>query len=339
MRDIRLYIILTLAVCSSCTHRFDGVQDNTPVGNMECLWQTLDQKYCFFEEKEVDWQTVYNQYLPSVKQLSSKDYLGLFDTLASMVNILNDGHVNLYSDFDMSRCQQWYEGYPDNWDWDVVKERYLKDYRIAGGAYYNTLANGKVGYIYVPDFEHVISANNMAYILRSFIDCKGLIVDVRNNGGGDMSYAYQLAATFFKDDKTVGYWQHKNGTGHEDFSSLEAQTLRKSDMPSSWLRPVIVLCNRHTYSAANFFVSIMRKADTKVILMGGKSGGGGGMPLSYELPNGWIIRFSSVRMYDVNKQSIEPGIDPDIEVTDNPQTAVDEIIEKAVLTIQQIPQQ
>ena len=51
---------------------------------------------------------------------------------------------------------------------------------------------------------------------------------------------------------------------------------------------------------------MMRYADNCAII-GGKSGGGGGMPLSYEMPCGWTVRFSSVRMYDRDKNDIEDG--------------------------------
>ncbi|MCQ2348474.1 MAG: S41 family peptidase [Paludibacteraceae bacterium] len=329
MRKSLTYSLLLLLLITACTHRFEGVEDNTPVGNMECLWQTLDQKYCFFDEKEVSWQSVHDAYLPSVQCIPTDDYLTLFDTLASMVNTLNDGHVNLYSSFDVSSCSTWYEGYATNFNWSAIKSYYIPSYRVAGGAYYAILPNDSIGYMYVPDFETPVSSNNMAYILRSFLPCRGLIVDVRNNGGGDLSYAYQLAATFFSDDQVIGYWQHKNGVGHDDFSSLEEQHLHKKDMPSSWFRPVVVLCNRHTYSAANFFVSMMRYSDYSAII-GGVSGGGGGMPLSYELPNGWLLRFSSVRMFDRDKQSIEGGITPNYLVDDDPQTPQDEIIEAAI---------
>jgi len=325
-----IYIVLTALFCLGCTHQFDGIEDNTPAGNMECLWRTLDEKYCFFDEKGVNWQAVHDQYLPAVQALDEKDYLALFDTLESMINILEDGHVNLYSSFDVSSCKTWYEGYQTNFNWDVIRTYYLTHYRTAGGAYYGIVSPDSIGYIYVSSFENAVSPSNMAYILRSFMNCRGLIVDVRNNGGGNLSYAYQLAATFFSESQTVGYWQHKNGTAHDAFSQLDQQQLNKEDMPSSWLRPVAVLCNRHTYSAANFFVSIMRYAHRSAIV-GDVSGGGGGMPLSYELPNGWLVRFSSIRMVDRDQQSIENGIRPQLKVDDDEQTAdKDEIIEAGI---------
>ena len=78
-------------------------------------------------------------------------------------------------------------------------------------------------------------------------------------------------------------------------------------------------------------VSIMRYAPNCLIL-GGKSGGGGGMPLSYELPNGWIVRFSSVRMYDRDKISIEGGVEPD-KVVNMTSLTTDDIIDEAVRII------
>ena len=90
----------------------------------------------------------------------------------------------------------------------------------------------------------------------------------------------------------------------------------------------MVLCNRHSYSAANFFVSIMRYADNCLVL-GGKSGGGGGMPMSYELPNGWMVRFSSVKMYDREMQSIEGGIRPHLLVNQHSEDK-DDLIEEAI---------
>lgn len=312
----------------SCTHPLGDVVENTPVGNYNLLWKTIDEKYCFVEEKHVDWDEVYWRYLPSVRQLKTDDALALFDTLSSVLDILEDGHVNLYSNFDVSRCSKWYEGYPTNFNWSLIQSQYVPTYRTAGGMYYNTIADGQVGYIYYNSFQNAVSSANMACIFSAFRDCKGLILDVRNNGGGSLEYAYNIASAFFSEDHIVGYWQHKSGVGHEDFSLLKEMTIEKDAMPVKWLRPVVVLCNRHTYSAANFFVSVMRYAPNSTII-GGKSGGGGGMPLSYELPNGWLVRFSSVRMLDSTKVSIEPGIDPDILLSTT-SSDKDEIIEAAI---------
>jgi C-terminal processing protease CtpA/Prc len=89
------------------------------------------------------------------------------------------------------------------------------------------------------------------------------------------------------------------------------------------------------YSATNDFVCRMKESPMGIIV-GDKTGGGGGLPLSSELPNGWLIRFSSSPMYDSQMQSTEFGIDPDYPValsaTDQA-NGIDTIIEKAITLI------
>lgn len=311
----RWYCIFLSFCLVSCMSRVEDSYSDTPEGNFQALWEIIDTKYCFLEEKQVDWDGIYRQYHAKVQELAPCDEYGLFDLLASMLDSLRDGHVNLYSPFDVSRNTDWQEGYPANFDAGLLySEQYLSsDYRMAGGFAYNRIAGGKVGLIRYASFSDGFSSLNMAYILNCFKDCKGLILDLRSNGGGDLEYARKLAAVFFSETRTVGYWQHKTGSGHDDYSPLRPITVDTADISLHWLRPVAVLSNRSAYSATNFFLSAIRCADNARIF-GGRSGGGGGMPMSYELPNGWIVRFSSVRMYDAQKQSIENGVLPDEEV-------------------------
>ena len=51
-----------------------------------------------------------------------------------------------------------------------------------------------------------------------------------------------------------------------------------------------------------------------VTLIGGKTGGGGGLPTATELSNGWILRVSGSKTFDRNGLNIENGIEPDINI-------------------------
>ena len=103
---------------------------------------------------------------------------------------------------------------------------------------------------------------------------------------------------------------HKTGPGHNEFSEPYPIVYEPcSDLRIKWERPVVVLTNRSCFSAANNFVSVMKEIPG-VVIMGAKTGGGGGMPFSSELPNGWGIRFSACPILDARKQVIETGIDP-----------------------------
>ena len=331
LRYIAIGLISLVSGLCGCTHRFVDVE-NTPVGNFEALWQIIDEKYCFFDEKKVDWDSVYSVYYPRFEKMQvvdNEDNYTYFDLMEAVVNELEDGHVNLYSVFDVSHCTSWYEGYPVNFDSELLMDKYLNTYRQAGGLVYNRIHNDSIGYIYYGSFSDNFSFANAVSVFNYFKDCRGIVLDVRNNGGGSLENAYKLASLFYPQDTVVGYWQHKSGSGHSDFSSLEPMKLEESK--GYWQRPVIVLCNRNSYSATNFFVSIMRYLP-HCLVIGGKSGGGGGMPMSYELPNGWLVRFSSVRMFDRDKVSIEAGVNPQV-VVNQQSIDKDDLIEAAVYVI------
>ena len=163
-----------------------------------------------------------------------------------------------------------------------------------------------------------------------FLLCRGLIIDIRSNGGGELTNAERLASRFVDEKTLVGYMQHKTGTGHNDFSELKAQYLEPSSR-LRWRKPVCVLVNRGVFSAANEFASMMH-ALPNVTLVGYRTGGGSGMPMSNSLPNGWMVRYSACPMYDSQKRQTEFGIEPDISLhLDDADTrrGVDTIIETA----------
>ena len=329
MRVCRYMILWLLCVSAltACHSRDEIAFSMDPVENVEALWQIIDTKYCYVEDKNVDWNAVHDTYVAKAALLKKDDQIALFDLCAAMLDTLKDGHVNLYSPFDQSYCTSWYNSYPANYDAQLQK-LYLHDYRIAGGLYYCTIDNDSIGYIYYPSFSNSFSSANLYWIFTAFQNCLGLIIDVRNNGGGDLDNAYKLASPFFTDNRIVGYWQHKTGPGHRDFSEMEELRSDTALIRSKWMRPTVVLCNRRSYSAANSFVNIMRYADNAAVI-GSVSGGGGGMPMSYELPCGWTVRFSSVRMYDAEKKDIEQGVRPHL-IVNMKSTDKDDIIEKAI---------
>lgn len=330
-RIISIGLLLCLALFSGCEK---GSEYNpSPRDNFEALWRIIDENYCFFDYKEIDWDEVYDRYTVQVKD--TMDQYELFDLLADMLTELKDGHTNLYSSFDMSRYWDWYEAYPRNFDSEVQQNYLGTDYRIAGGMKYTILPNDSIGYIYYESFSSGIGDGNLNQIFLYFRNCKGLILDVRENGGGSLDYSDRIASRFLEEKSLVGYMQHKTGKGHNAFSEPYPLYLSPSEY-IRWLRPVVVLTNRHCYSAANDFVQKMRMMPY-VIVAGDKTGGGSGFPFMSELPNGWTIRFSSSPMLDVDKRHTEFGIDPDVKVhltSEDVERGKDTLIETAVRLIQ-----
>jgi C-terminal processing protease CtpA/Prc len=100
-------------------------------------------------------------------------------------------------------------------------------------------------------------------------------------------------------------------------------------------KKTMLLTNREVYSTANLFTCALKHAKN-VTQIGGITGGGGAMPMTHYLPNGWLVVFPANMLFDVNKQHIENGIEPDIEVTCTKEefdAGVDAIIERALVEL------
>ena len=311
MKKALLYMIVCLATFVSCIDTDE--RPDTPVGNFESLWRIIDEHYCFFDYKQqeygLDWNAVYDKY--KVRVNNNMTTVQLFEVLCDMLAELRDGHVNLSSSMDYGRYWTWQEAYPKNYS-DTLDRHYMgTDYLIANGLHYRVL-DDNIGYIRCASFETPIGEGNLDEMLSYLLFCRGLIIDIRNNGGGNLTVAERLAGRFVHQKTLVGYMQHKTGKGHQDFSGLEEIYLEPSSNVR-WNKKVCVLVNRSVFSAANEF-AVMMHCLPNVTLIGDHTGGGSGLPMSNSLPNGWSVRFSACPMYDNHQQQTEFGIEPDIAV-------------------------
>lgn len=325
-----LYTVLTgLLVFSSCIR--EDISGNTPEDNFEALWKIIDEQYCFLDYKNqeygLDWNEVHERYARRITP--DMTWENLFEVLSDMVNELHDGHVNLSSSLATSQYREWFDSYLRNFS-DSIQSIYLgKDYTNSSGLTYSILENN-IGYIYCSSFSNGIGDGNLDQTLNKLAICDGLIIDVRNNGGGNLTTAQKLAARFTNEKVLVGYMCHKTGPGHNDFSDPKPVYVEPSN-GIRWQKKVVVLTNRRSYSATNDFVNSMNQFPN-VTIVGDKTGGGSGLPFSSEIPNGWSIRFSASPMFDPNMNQLEFGIDPDVKVdmkSEDMQRGKDTIIETA----------
>ncbi len=285
---------------------------NSPMGNYDALWSIIDERYCFFEQARqqhgLDWDDVYHKYKPQVQAAESN--AELFDIYDNMLRELKDGHVNLTSDYGTTYYWDWSLNHPLNFS-DSLQRNYLgNDFRLTNGIKYTTLPSN-IGYIYVGSFEGSISSDNVSLMLLRLAESKGIIIDIRNNGGGMLTSAEELAAHFVSGKTHCGYIQHKTGKGHNDFSSPEKLYIEPNGV--IWKKPVVVLTNRAVYSSANHFVMLVKPLP-QVVVIGDKTGGGSGLPLNSTLPNGWTVRFSACPILDIEGKHTEFGIAPHEEV-------------------------
>lgn len=355
MRRLDLEIFATLVCCVlcamccvSCLDEDSGFVNNDYMTNFEACWKAMDEHYCFFDEKGVDWNEVYDVYRPYFKD-SVKSMQQCFNLLGSMISVVRDGHVNLYTPFNTARYWKWYEDFPHNYNDDLVLEYYLGKTRWMAGGFEFQMLKDTVAYVRYSSFSDSPSMANLDYMLMSLSNAKGLILDIRDNGGGSLSNVPVIAQRFLTEKVLYGYVQHKTGKGHRDFSDLVEMYIDPIKDHVLWdttVQPVAVLTNRHTYSAANNFTQAMKaiaevptvdKYDLTfkkmIVTMGDQTGGGGGLPFETVLPNGWVLRFSACPIVDQNKKLTEGGIVPDIKVDMDSTNMItqhrDDIIERA----------
>ena len=345
-------IINYLGVCFSCAAFFACEEalireeyDDNAVDVFNSMWTTVDENYSFFDLKGIDWDAVYAANRPRVENGMRRD--SLFNVLADMLFVLRDGHVNLQAGFDLARNWDWYLDFPQNFDYTVIERNYLgDDYEITGP--FKHRAIDSIGYIYYESFEDDFSESIVDYLVTLYASrinsnddtliFKGLIIDVRDNGGGSIGNVNTLASRFTDERRHVQNWLYKDGPGHNDFTDPVKKYIDPEGEFQYIGAPVVVLTNRSCYSATNFFVQIMKNFPN-VVVMGDNTGGGGGLPINRELPNGWTYRFSSTVTTTVAGENIENGVAPDIRVDiteEDQQAGRDTILEAALELICQV---
>ena len=69
----------------------DTVLKQDPIHNFKTLWHTFNEQYCYFEERNIDWEASKTKY--GAKINADTNPLELFIVLEEMLDEINDGHV------------------------------------------------------------------------------------------------------------------------------------------------------------------------------------------------------------------------------------------------------
>ena len=356
MKKIIASIFAGLCLMTSCEkYQTLTTVDTDFVTNYEAFWNMVNENYCFLgtaygNDKNVDWQAVYDKWMPVVKN-EVKDEYELFNIIGLSLDVLRDGHIWMKSDFKAYSNSEYLlmpDGvnyYSSNFVPGLVADCYFKlstdkdDYkgnklfRTVSGFNYGMIEREgkKIAYIYYNTFQNEMKEADMKRLVPFVEEADALIVDIRNNHGGTAMYGLDFAGYFFKEKTHVAYDAYKNGPGHDDFSEPTMTYVIPSQTYSWADKQTAVLIDREVYSTANLFTCVMKQAPN-VTVVGQISGGGGGMPMSHYLPNGWDLVFSSNILLDQNMKHIEGGIEPDVEASigDYKSTKKDGVVEKAV---------
>ncbi len=274
----------------------------------EHVWRDLDDHYSLFTVKGVDWDSLHDAYAPLAARVTTDD--GLAEVVGAMLVTLRDYHVGLRAG---PRLLLYHDERPAFFDPNVVA-LYLDD---RGPAPNGHVAFGHaapdIGYVWILHFVGSGFEADIDAALARLADVRALIVDIRDNPGGQASNVLAVAGRFADRERTYAFWRFRDGPGHDDFTPFEPQGVSPAS-PRRFTGPVVVLTNRKSASAAEVFVLAMR-AFPAVTIVGDSTAGASGGPLARELPNGWTYRFPISIWYDADRTPFEEvGLAPDLWV-------------------------
>lgn len=167
----------------------------------------------------------------------------------------------------------------------------------------------KLGYIRVKSFGETTYAEMLTSLARLQQEgFKGLVVDLRGNGGGYLNSAIQLVNEFLPADRLIVYTQGRKSRRQEF----------KSDGRGSYQTlPIIVLTDESTASAAEIFSGAIQDND-RGIIVGRRTFGKGLVQESIDFSDGSLIHLTIARYYTPSGRCIQKpyalGKDEDYEM-------------------------
>lgn len=184
--------------------------------------------------------------------------------------------------------------------------------------------NKKIGYIDITTFSNTTSKQVKKALLSLENDnIDSLVIDVRNNAGGYLISAKEIASMFLEKEKIIYSLQEKDKT-----QTYKDTTSEKRDYH------VVVLINEYSASASEILTSALKES-YNATLVGKKSYGKGKVQQTLNLEDGSMAKYTTAKWLTPNGKCIDgvgitPDYEIDLDVDENNQTIVDTQLNKAI---------
>ena len=158
------------------------------------------------------------------------------------------------------------------------------------------MLNEKTGYIRIKNFGENTYAEMLVSLAQLANDgFESLIIDLRDNTGGYLEAAVQMANEFLPKDRLIVYTQGRK-SARQNYNSDGRGTYQHL--------PLVVLINENSASASEIFAGAMQDND-RATIVGRRSFGKGLVQQQIAFPDGSMVRLTIARYYTPSGRCIQ----------------------------------
>jgi hypothetical protein len=324
---------------------------NDTLTNFDIFAATFAAHHGFLKHRRVDWATVTKTYRAKVTPETKPEEL--FEIFKAMIEPLHDAHTfigarDIKKGFNGKRPgTNSLTAVEKKRTIEILETRYLEGKLRSwcnGHLRYARLKGG-VGYLRIDTFHSYATGgfDEGALALDAALDeimqdaqgLRGLVIDVRLNGGGADPYGVQIAGRLTNKAYIAFIKRARNDAQNpESWTAPQPSTVRVSDRPR-FLKPVVELIGLDTVSAGETFTMALMGRQPHVTRIGENTQGVYSDVLVRKLPNGWRFGLpNEVFLNEQGKHFEATGVPPDIRIPVFPKTDLeagrDGALEKAI---------
>ncbi|MHC4326218.1 MAG: S41 family peptidase, partial [Planctomycetota bacterium] len=316
---------------------YDPIESREAVAIVEKAWNIVNSEYPMFGIRDqLDWDALRRKYRNQAERAKSCQEVGII--VAQMLRQLRDGHVwvkfkgknmpvfKVFAELNVNKNTKIYE-------------RFLGRIQPSSRRLMWARTKDNIGWIMFPRWEGADLPDLFDDVLEQMRNTRGLIVDVRWNGGGDSELSKYIAARFADTTSIYSHYRYRNGPNRTDLTEKIEQTVSPRG-PWRYDRPVILLMGQDCISACESFCAMMA-ACPNVTTMGDHTRGSTGFPARFKLDGGLEIHVPQWIAYLPDGQVIDgQGVIPDVPFLPKPDSFTgdrDELLSMALERLRKEP--
>ncbi len=201
------------------------VDRNRALEVFDSVWNAFDREYAMFVLKpDVDWPKLRDEFRARLP--AAKDDRSLADLLAEMLAHLQDLHVGVrVGDVEVPVYQR-------NRPLDANRQavpKLLGPVTVAGHDLSWCVTADGIGYIAIDRLTDPNLSQGFDEVLENMERTRGLILDLRSNGGGSEPLGLEIAGSFLDGEHVYAKSQYRNGPRHVDLTPPMSRKCRPKE--------------------------------------------------------------------------------------------------------------